>query len=192
MRRDNDKRKGRATRQGAPPIPYSRAHRRCGEKAIRGLTRIFLSGLVAVSQMTCSAFQQSQRHSQKVVGAVVAYDRMLPLANITSAPQLQILVVRSHVKTGGKEEIRYFRVVYKRFQSEPDLPVGVFDGRRMWRFDLIEAPPEEDACKGPLHDRKRTVGSESTEVPDAAGLPCYLLRPDGVKTYTGKSKQPAS
>jgi hypothetical protein len=131
--------------------------------------------------MKCSGSQQSKKAPQKVIGSVVVYDRVLPLANITSAPQLQIFIVQGHVETGRKEKPRHFRVVYRRFQTEPDLPVDVFDGHKKWRFNLTEAPPGEEACKGPLHDPRRTVGSESAEVPEAAGLPCYSLRPDGVK-----------
>lgn len=118
-----------------------------------------------------------------IVGSVVAYDERVSLANITSAPQLQILIVRIVKRLKGREESRYVKVVYEHMPNEGKLPSEVFDGKWQWRFELMKAAVQDQRCKGPLQGLKRTTGAEGEQIPSDTSLPCYLLRSGDLKVY---------
>lgn len=139
--------------------------------------------VVCASSAIFAAGGRLRKEELVVTGRVVSYDQLVSLANITSAPQLQVLIVRVAKRVKGREESRYIKVVYKHMQNEAKLPSEVFDGKSHWRFRLMKAATQDHSCKGPLQGLKRTSGAETEDLPSDTSLPCYLLRPGDLKVY---------
>ena len=142
--------------------------------------------LIYASSAIFANGRRQRKHELVVAGSVVGYDELIPLANITSAPQLQILIVRVGKRMKGREESRYIKVVYEHMQNEPKLPDEVFDGKRQWRFALMKPSAQDHSCKGPLQGLKQTTGVDAEKIPGDASLPCYVLRPGDLKPYDSK------
>jgi hypothetical protein len=132
---------------------------------------------------------RSENKSLVVVGTVIAYDQLLPLINITSAPQSQVLLVRIEKRIKGRESAVYVKVVYEYGGDEPSLPKGIFDGKSQWRFLL----KRDGRCDSSLREMKagKPQSKEGEEVTlphlkftdetevlaDDTNLPCYVLKP---------------
>ena len=138
--------------------------------------RLIVALLVVVSSVTLADYGRRAKPELVIVGWVVAYDERASLANITSAPQLQILIVRIAKRLAGREESRYLKVVYEYMQNEAKLPSEVFDGKTQWRFALMKTTVQDQRCRSPLQGLKRITGTGNEEVPSETSLPCYALR----------------
>ena len=124
-----------------------------------------------------------------VIGTVIAYDQLVPLTNITSAPQSQLLLVRIERRIKGRETARYIKVVYKYGVDEASLPETVFDGKSRWRF-ILKRDRSCDSSVGQMkaakHETKERdevmlphlkFTSETKGLEDNTNLPCYVLKP---------------
>jgi hypothetical protein len=129
-----------------------------------------------------------EKQSLEIIGSVVAYDQLVPLTNITSAPQSQVLLVRIAKRIKGQEVGPYIKVVYKYGVGEPSLPQEIFDGKSQWRFIL----KRDGSCDSSLEEMKATkpqtkegevtlprlkFTSGTEGLGDEASLPCYVLKP---------------
>jgi hypothetical protein len=148
--------------------------------------------LLGVSSVIEARHQRCPQRSLKIVGAVVAYDQVAALVNITDAPQQQVLVVRADKAL--PEAGQYLKVVYKYGANEASLPDDVFDAKSKWRFSLTR----DCGCDGSVGENesktqneialptwKQTI--EGEEIPRNMKLPCYVLRPKGLKPTPEKS-----
>jgi hypothetical protein len=130
-----------------------------------------------------------------ITGVVVGYDQLIQLANITSAPQVNVLVVRIEERIKGREESRYIKVIYEHLSGEATLPSEIFDGKNRWSFKLgrqtscdsslqaLESASgkTEDGTEVSVPRLKRTPGAEAENIPADAMLPCYKLSPRDFK-----------
>jgi hypothetical protein len=129
-----------------------------------------------------------KKQSLEAIGSVVAYDQLVPLTNITSAPQSQVLLVRIAKRLKGQEVGPYIKVVYKYGSDEASLPQEIFDGKSQWRFilkrdngcdsslgEMKATKPQTKEGEVTLPRLKFTSGTEGLE--DKASLPCYVLKP---------------
>jgi len=103
-------------------------------------------------------------------------------------------VVRADKILAGKESAQYLKVVYKYGPSERSLPDNAFDGKSKWRFSLTR----DCGCDSSLVDDPSKAENEiaiatwiqtveGEEVPRNMKLPCYVLRPKGLKPAPEKS-----
>jgi hypothetical protein len=114
------------------------------------------------------------------------------LMNITSAPQVQILVVCIRRRIEGQEAEPYIKVVYQYGGDGTALPKEIFDGKSQWRFILRR----DDLCDSSLGEMKATKAqneegqislphlkftSGMDGLADDLKLPCYILKPDGYR-----------
>ena len=131
---------------------------------------------------------RSKKQSLEAIGTVVAYDQLVSLTNITSAPQSQVLLVRIAKRIKGQKVGPYIKVVYKYGANEPSLPQEIFDGESQWRFIL----KRDNGCDSLLGEMKATKPQtkegqvtlprlkftrETEGLRDEARLPCYVLKP---------------
>ncbi len=159
------------------------------------MTRNHLLSLILVqliawfNPMAESGSMRSEKKSLVVVGTVIAYDQLLPLTNITSAPQSQVLLVRIEKRIQGRESAGYVKIVYEYGADEPSLPKGIFDGKSQWRFLL----KRDGRCDSSLREMKAAKSQtkegeevtlphlkftdETERLPDDTILPCYVLKP---------------
>ena len=147
---------------------------------------VALQSLALVLSLTLTTEAHRKRQSLRISGTVVGYDELISLANITSAPNAEILIVRVDALVKGNERARYIKVVYKFMQKEARLPSEVFEGDHRWRMTLTKADGGDQTCKGPIQRLKRTPGGEAEQIPDDVTLPCYILRPSAL-TRAGRS-----
>ena len=131
---------------------------------------------------------QHGKHGLVITGTAIGYDELAPLANLTSAPQIDILIVRVAKRISGTEESKYIKVVYQHLHGQPDLPTDIVDSRRQWVFALTKAPADDVTCKGPLKQVKHALGAEAEQLHDDASLPCYVLRPGDLKAQESANK----
>lgn len=136
------------------------------------------------------------RHDLIVLGRVVAYDQLSSLMDITTAPRLEVVIVRIDKRIQGREDSRYVQVRYRHLGDDTRLPSEVFDSKNRWRFVLVRdnscdasfrvlqhtkvKPADETEISLPHF--KPTVGAETEEIPLDQTLPCYLLRPGALKS----------
>ena len=161
------------------------------------MKKLFLSCallLLGVSSIIEARHQRCAQRSLKIVGAVVAYNQVAALVNITDAPQQQVLVVRADKALSGKEAGQYLKVIYKYGANEASLPDEVFNGKSRWQFNLTrDCGCDSSLAEGQSKSEneialpmwKQTV--EGEELPQNVKLPCYVLRPKGLTAVSKKS-----
>jgi len=130
----------------------------------------------------------AETRTLEAVGTVVAYDQLVPLANITWVLQSQVLLIHISKSIKGRAEGPYIKVVYKYATNDSPLPQDVFDGHSEWRFTL----KRDNSCDSSLREMKalkpqvtegqgavpRLKFKTETEMPgDDVNLPCYVLKP---------------
>lgn len=135
---------------------------------------------------------QSRTQSLEATGTVIAYDQLIPLMNITAAPQVQILVARLSRRIRGQEGEPYIKVVYQYGGERTSLPKEIFDGKSQWHFIL----ERDDQCDSSLRELKATkpqnedgrinlprlkFTSAIEGLADDSKLPCYVLKSDGYR-----------
>ncbi len=155
---------------------------------------MLLLALSVIALCGLTVLANERREKQLViVGTVAGYDQFLSLVNLTSAPQVQLLIVRVEKRIKGREESRYIKVIYKYGTDEPSLPEEIFNGKSQWRFTLTrdhscdcsvremqsKQIEGEGGAEATLPRLKRTNATE--EIPNNANLPCYALRPSDLK-----------
>jgi hypothetical protein len=158
--------------------------------------KFFLSATMMLLMMN-SAIEARRQHcprrSLKIIGVVVAYSQVAALVNITDAPQQQVLLVRADRSISGEEPAHYLRVVYRYGIDEASLPDAVFDGKSKWQFRITR----DCGCDGSLGENRSRIENEITlptwrqtgageEIPRDVKLPCYLLRPKGLRPSAEK------
>lgn len=161
--------------------------------------RLIAVALIVFTGLSVSVGEGKQAEEQlKITGKVVAYDPSTSLISLTSAPKLEILVVRIEERVKGREESRYVKVLYKHMENNPTLPERVFDGKSLWSFALRREPSCDGPMKAlpslrshtgdgsdmPLPRLKRTLGAESEKITDETNLPCYSLRSSDLRPVT--------
>ena len=140
--------------------------------------------LITFQSETFLASDKSHKNDQIEMGVkVVGYDELAPLMNLTSAPQIEVLIVRVMKLIKGKEQSDYIKVIYQHLHNQPDLPKEFFDSRHLWRFTLTRASSDDLSCKGPLPRLRPATGAETEQLPGNTSLPCYILRPGGFRSY---------
>ena len=103
-------------------------------------------------------------------------------------------MVRTDKALPGKEAGHYLKVVYKYGANEASLPDDVFDGKSKWRFSLTR----DCGCDGLVGENQSKTENEialpawrqtieGEEIPRNIKLPCYVLRPKGLKPAPEKS-----
>src|SRR6266850_3055827 len=103
--------------------------------------------VVFVNQSTLGSRAQNRR---ELVGSVVGYDQLLSLTNITSAPQLQVLIVRLRRQNRRGHGLRYVKVMYRYGQGKTALPNRLFDENAKWLFIV----KRDRSCDSLWHDVK--------------------------------------
>jgi hypothetical protein len=126
------------------------------------------------------------REKLKTIGEVVGYDRFASLMNITSAPQSQMVIVRTMKKIKDSQIQSYIIVVYKS-SAVKSLPKEMFDGKSRWKFWLTR----DENCDSrwiDIKSLKNTEGNQNLKdnsrfewtsskqnIADEIKLPCYIL-----------------
>ena len=103
-----------------------------------------------LSKESAKIYKSTARQSLEVIGNVVAYDQLVSLANITPAPQSEVLLVRVAKRIKGQEVGPYIKIVYTYWANQRSLPPDVFDGKSQWRFSL----KREEKCDSSLAEMK--------------------------------------
>jgi len=155
-------------------------------KKKRTITAVVISLIALTFFVLYSSEAQRKKPGLILTGVVVGYDESLSLVNVTSAPQLQVLIVRIVRSLKGHEESRYIKVVYQYMHNDPTLPKEIVDGKTQWRFELTRAAAQDQSCMGPLQGLKQTPGADAEEIPNDSNLPCYVLQPGGIKLDSNK------
>lgn len=155
-------------------------------------TIVMLLVISTASAVSISGKRQ-KRHKLVITGRVVAYNQLISLSNITSAPRLEVLLVRVETRIKGREDSRFIKVNYKYMGDDMKLPIEVFDSKSKWRFALLR----DTTCDGSLRSLqetkpkaeteislphfKSTAGAETEEIPLDANIPCYELQHGDLK-----------
>jgi hypothetical protein len=151
-------------------------------KTLKAVSLFVILGVAVI----CATANYKAGKKLTIEGSFVGYDEMLPLANLTSAPHLEILVVRVTKPSKIVERSPYIKVLYEHMQNRASLPEEMFDSKQEWRLKLTRADQSEENCEGPVLHFKSTTGAESERVPNGE-LPCYILR-SGDFRLSGKRK----
>ncbi len=148
--------------------------------------------------LSCTYAKSPKTDDLVVVGTVVAFDQLVPLTNITAAPNLQVLIVRVDQSVHGDSKLKYVKVLDKYYPPAEPLPKDFFDGKSKWLFSLAKAQGEDlKSCNmkidfepsppegsQPPQRFMRTPGNEDEAIPPEDELPCYLLLPGNLKPHT--------
>jgi len=134
-----------------------------------------------------------------LVGTVVAYNQVLNLAQITSAPNVAAFIVRT--RATNREPMRLIQVNYAYWisnKSTGESPDELFTHGRSWRFALTKAT----GCAALVEDMRGTdvntgkeigerlpiwkllPGAENEKLPYGETLPCYSLQSGDYKPYS--------
>ena len=90
------------------------------------IIRIIIMLLSISTAPAASSSGKRQETDQLVItGRVVAYDQLIALSNITSAPALEVLLVRVETRLKGREDSRLIKVKYEYMGDNLKLPSGV-------------------------------------------------------------------
>ena len=154
------------------------------------MTKIYVSLIVALSIVYLNPSNITfgltrEQEPLEAIGTVVAYDQLISLTNITSAPKSQVLIVRIARRIKGPKNRSYIKVIYKYAANESPLPQNMFDGNNQWRFILTR----DFRCDSTLREMKPIVTTQGQAIPrlkftrekdliqDGVSLPCYVLKP---------------
>jgi hypothetical protein len=161
-----------------------------------GLLGLMLATIPAAATVSATCDIGMSHRKLTTVGTVVAYDQPVSgLAMLTSVPMEQILIVRLDRSINRKQESKYIKLSFRRWFNEPELPSGILNSKNKWRFSLTRDINCDGSTRELQSDRsrteegkgvvlqrlRRTSGAEKEEVPDALILPCYVLRPGGLR-----------
>jgi hypothetical protein len=124
-----------------------------------------------------SAVERPRKQGLIVTAVPVRYDALAPLANLTFGTQIEVLIIRVQKLITGREPSKYLKVVYQHLHGQPDLPREIYERQSLWRLALTKASKDDVSCNGPLSELTPTPGTQPEQLPDDAGVPCYVLRP---------------
>ncbi len=123
---------------------------------------------------------RSGRKEVKFSGQVVAFDQTANLLNLTSAPQLQVLVVK--VDDAKRKELPpYVKVVVSRFYGEPELHSTVFEPGNRLRFVVWSNPKMLEICRSALPHIRWLAPNKESDIPSMDSLKCFESRPQSLK-----------
>ncbi len=112
-------------------------------------------------------------------GSVVAYDQAATLTKITSAPQVDILIVKVEGASPPDAAGSFKKIVLHGFHGEP-LPREFFEQGHRWRFAVL-ASRNLETCTAPLPYLKWLDEQAKIIAPDLTRIECLEARRSDVK-----------
>ena len=129
---------------------------------------------------------------QQITGRVIAKDAYVGLAHLSSATNVELLIVKVDRVVQGTP--RFVKVRYEDYADQRPLPAQLLEGKSHWTFLLTRNKGCDQVVSKGLF-----VNPSNSGTPPKAGtfilaedaghdvppiktmIPCFILRPDGVK-----------
>jgi hypothetical protein len=132
---------------------------------------------------------------QQVTGRVIAKDAYAGLAQLSSATNVELFIVKVDTRQGAR---RFIKVRYEDYADQRPLPTELSEGKSRWTFSLTRNKTCDQEVSAGLFVESGNSGTPPKAgtfilVPGAghdvppikAIIPCFVLRPGGVKRETG-------
>jgi hypothetical protein len=131
---------------------------------------------------------------ESLIGRVIAKDAYLGLARINTPMSVQVFIVKVDNVSQGENSPRFIKIKYEDDEDKEALPSGLLDGESLWRFSISR----DKSCDQTVSENLFIDPSASAKLPEAGAyillrnaiqdipaphslLPCFTLRPGGVK-----------
>lgn len=140
-----------------------------------------VSALVVLGGIAANGTQLHGRFQFR--GSVVGYDEATSLMNLTSAPQIYVVIVRADHPDKGKVP-EFSKVVFVWFHGERELPPDFFESGHQWRFSASAIAKEDsvnNVCDARLLAPQWLDASAAERIGDLAALKCFESSPIDVK-----------
>jgi hypothetical protein len=128
--------------------------------------------------MALACASASAPWKRSIRGSVVAYDQMAALTKITSAPQVDFLIVKVEGNSRPDAAGSFKKILLHGFHGEP-LPQELFEQGHRWRFAVSES--RDLNCTAPLPYLKWLDEQAKVDAPDLTRIECLDARRSSVK-----------
>jgi hypothetical protein len=156
--------------------------------------------LCSIALLLSSNMKAAHQHA---TGRVIARDAYVGLPRMSSVTNISIFIVRVDDAQRGTKSPRFLKVRYEDYADQRPLPGDLLEGKSSWRFSLqrnrsCDQVVSQDLIvsqKSPkeLPQPDTFVFVQSADQKDMppinSKLPCFILRPGGVKPINSQTAQ---